>query len=293
MKLLAAIPCYNEELTIGSVVLKAEQHVDEVLVVDDGSSDATTEIAKAAGAQVLRHEKNKGKGAAVKTALRYAAANDFDALVLLDGDGQHDPDQIPQLLQPIQEGRADIVIGYREFKQMPRYRRVGRLVLDYITAAGKLTKDTQSGFRALNRTALDVFQSEHLHANGFSIESEMIMVARDLQLTVVDVPITCNYALKNTSTENPVSHGFGVLGSIINTIAEKQPLLYIGVPGLALIMIGFFFGLQLLRQYNQSGYFSMPYTMLAGFFIVVGVLGVFIGLVLNVISRLISRIGDK
>jgi glycosyltransferase involved in cell wall biosynthesis len=149
-------------------MLKARRHVDDVLVVDDGSSDATTEIAKAAGAQVLRHETNKGKGAAVKSALNYAAANSFDALVFLDGDGQHDPDQIPQLLQPILDGTADIVIGYRDFKQMPRYRRVGRFVLDYTTAANKLTNDSQSGFRALNQNAIAALNANHLQANGFS-----------------------------------------------------------------------------------------------------------------------------
>ncbi len=117
MKVLAAIPCYNERLAIGSVALLARNHVDEVLVIDDGSSDGT-----AAGASVIRHEQNKGKGAAVKTALHYAAANDFDALVLLDGDGQHDPAQIPWLLQPIPDGTADIVIGSRELTQMPRLR---------------------------------------------------------------------------------------------------------------------------------------------------------------------------
>ena len=119
MKVLAAIPCYNERLAIGSVALLARNHVDEVLVVDDGSSDGTADVAREAGATVIRHEQNKGKGAAVKTALYYAAANDFDALVLLDGDGRHDPDQIPQLLQPLNDGTADIVIGYRELTQMP------------------------------------------------------------------------------------------------------------------------------------------------------------------------------
>ena len=121
----------------------------------------------------------------------------------------------------------------------------------------------------------------------------MILAARDQKLRIKDVPIHCNYGNGKTSTKNPVSHGFGVLGSIIQIITEKRPLLFIGVPGLVFIMIGFFFGLKLLQEYNQIGYFSMPYTMLAGFFIVVGTFTVFIGLVLNVISRLINRNGGK
>jgi len=293
MKTLAAIPCYNERIPIGSVVLIARKHVDDVLVIDDGSNDDTAEVATEAGAVVVSHGVNKGKGAAIKTALKYATEGEFDALVLLDGDGQHDPNQIPLLIQLLQDDTADVVIGFRNLNQMPRYRRLGRVVLDYITAAGRLTRDSQSGFRALNRKAVEALQSENLKADGFSIESEMILAARDQKLRIKDVPIHCNYGNGKTSTKNPISHGFGVLGSIIQAITEKRPLLYISVPGLVLIMIGFFFGLQLLRQYNQSGYFSMPFTMLAGFFIIVGILGVFIGLVLNVISRLRVRDGGS
>jgi glycosyltransferase involved in cell wall biosynthesis len=290
LKTLAAIPCFNERIAIGSVALIAREHVDEVLVIDDGSSDGTADVAREAGATVISHVQNKGKGAAVKSALHYAAANGFDALVLLDGDGQHDPDQIPQLLQPIQDGTADIVIGYRELNQMPRLRQAGRLVLDYITArGGQVTTDSQSGFRALSRKAVEALHSKNLQANGFSIESDMILAVRDLPLKISEVPITCTYDVEKPSTKNPVSHGFGVLGRIIHTIAEGRPLLYIGTPGLILILIGFYFGLTLLRQYNRLGYFSLPYTMLAGFFIIVGVLGVFIGLVLNVISRLLKE----
>ncbi len=164
MKTLAAIPCYNERIPIGYVVLIARKHVDEVLVIDDGSIDNTAEVAKEAGAVIVSHEVNKGKGAAIKTALKYATEGEFDALVLLDGDGQHDPNQIPLLIQLLQDDTADVVIGFRELNQMPRYRRLGRVVLDYTTAAGRLTRDSQSGFRALNRKAVEALQSENLKA---------------------------------------------------------------------------------------------------------------------------------
>ena len=289
MKTVAVIPCYNEEVAIGSVVLKAKEQVEKVLVVDDGSTDATAEIARAAGANIISHEKNKGKGAAIKTALEYVGGNGFDTLVLLDGDAQHDPNQIPLLLKPFQRDNADIVIGYRSPEQMPFHRRVGRQVLDYTTGINGAATDSQSGFRALNRRAVDALESKNLRGNGFSIESEMLLAAEELNLNIQEVPITCSYGNGKTSTKNPISHGFGVLGSIIRLIAEERPLVFMGIPGLVMIFIGFFFGLKLLQLYNDSGYFSIPFTMLTGFFVVIGTLGVFMGLVLNVVSRLIKK----
>ena len=293
MKTLAAIPCFNEELAIGSAVLKTRKHVDEVLVVDDGSTDATAEVARAAGATIVSHQVNKGKGTAIKSAFDYAATQGFDILVLLDGDGQHDPNQIPLLIKPIQEDNADVVIGFRGLRQMPFYRRVGRVVLDITTAAGSLSRDSQSGFRALNRKAVEALQKGNMKAEGFSIESEMILAAQDLALRIQEVPITVRYDIEDMSTKNPVSHGVGVLNSILRLITEKRPLLFMGVPGFVFILIGFYFGLTLLRQYNQSGYFSMPYTMLAGFFVLFGALGVFLGLLLKAISNIKGWIGDK
>jgi glycosyltransferase involved in cell wall biosynthesis len=285
MKILAAIPCYNEELAIGSVVLKARTYVDEVLVVDDGSTDGTVKVAKTAGAEVVLHEENRGKGRAVRTALSYAVGGGFDMIVLLDGDGQHNPDEIPHVLEPLTNDTADLVIGFRTFHQMPFYRRIGRSVLDHTTGVGGAITDSQCGFRALNGKTIDVF-ARTLEKDDFAIESEMLRIAQEQQLRLAEVPINSKYGHFDTSTKNPVSHGFSVLNSVIWLIAEKRPLLYISLPSFVLVLIGFFFGLQLLRQYNQSGYFSMPFTMLAGFFIVIGVLGVFMGLVLNVIAKL-------
>ena len=188
MKTLAAIPCYNEGLAIGSVVLKASRHEDEVLVVDGGSTDDTAEIAKEAGAAVVAYEENKGKGRAVKNALRYAIEHGFDALVLLDGDGQHDQREIPKLLEPLTNDAADIVIGFRTFDQMPAYRRVGRKVLD--SATGGPVRDSQSGFRVLNRRAIELL-SGTLVKDDFAVESEMTRLANDQHLRFADVQINC------------------------------------------------------------------------------------------------------
>jgi len=137
-------------------------------VVDDGSTDDTVEVATAAGAAVVSHGVNKGKGRAVKTSLKYAVEHGFDALVLLDGDGQHDPDEIPQLIEPISNDAADLVIGFRSFTQMPFYRRFGRAVLDHVTGAGGVVTDSQCGFRALNRKAIELLEGK-LKRDVFSI----------------------------------------------------------------------------------------------------------------------------
>jgi len=105
-KIIAAIPAYNEERFIGSMVLKAKKYVDEVIVIDDGSTDSTAEIARAAGAKIIRHDTNYGKGIAVNAAFKKARDAKVDILVLLDGDGQHNPFEIPAILKPILDKKA-------------------------------------------------------------------------------------------------------------------------------------------------------------------------------------------
>src|SRR2546430_13944610 len=158
-KILVAIPAFNEGATIGSVVLKARQFASDVVVVDDGSTDDTAETAALAGAHVIQHARNLGKGLAIRTAWMYAREHAPEAFVLLDGDHQHDPNDIPRLVEPVLSGEADVVVRARWGKTsgMPRYRRVGKRALDYATAAaaknGILT-DSQSGYRVFSRQSL-------------------------------------------------------------------------------------------------------------------------------------------
>jgi len=125
--IVACIPAYNEGLTIAKVILKARKHVDKVIVCDDGSTDMTAEIAEALGAEVIRHKRNMGYGAAIGSLFRRAREIGADVMVTLDADGQHDPDYIPRLIKPIIKGEADIVIGSRFLGgdvEVPTYRRM-------------------------------------------------------------------------------------------------------------------------------------------------------------------------
>ncbi len=158
-KVIAAIPCFNEERCIGSVVIKAKRFVESVIVIDDGSTDATAEVATGAGAEVYQHGKNRGYGAAIRSALEKGRQLGADVLVILDGDGQHDPRDIPKLIKPLLDGEADVVIGSRflgKGKKPPFYRRLGQHALTAATnlGSGQKVTDSQSGFRAYSAKAL-------------------------------------------------------------------------------------------------------------------------------------------
>ncbi len=209
-KVIAAIPCYDEEPFIGDIVRRTRAYVDEVIVVDDGSADRTAEVAEAAGAVVVRHETNRGPGAAYRSCL--AAARDDGAafLITLDGDGQHDPDELPRLLQPLLAGEADVVIGSRflETYEIARYRKFGIDVITFLYNVGAKEKvvDAQSCYRGYTRKALDCLR---VTEDGFGFSVELLVQGRKAGLRTVEVPISCIYHDASHSL-NPVIHGVGV-----------------------------------------------------------------------------------
>ena len=215
MKSIAIIPAYNEELAISAIIKMSLKFVDYVLVVDDGSTDRTSQIAKDAGARVIKHYNNLGKGVSLKDA--FAEVRGYDIVVTIDGDGQHNPNEMPELMRPIREGRADLVNGSRYLKgsdAAPAYRRAGLKVLDIATniTSGTHVTDSQSGFRAFSGKTIQCFR---FRDTGFGIESEMLADAAENNLRILEVPITVRYDVENPSTNGPVNHVMGVLFKII------------------------------------------------------------------------------
>ena len=250
--IVAGMPMYNEEETIGTVVTLALKYADAVICVDDGSSDSSARIAEACGATVIRHRVNRGYGGALKSLFNKAIEMNATALVVLDSDGQHEVSDIPMLLKPILDKQADFVIGSRFIDggggtDMPAYRRLG---IKVITAASNLSrdisiKDTQSGFRAFSAHALEVLRFD---CEGMELSLEMLEDAHEKQLKISEVPTVVRYDVPKGSNFTAVSHGFTVLSWALVSLSHKKPLLVLGIPGLGLFATGTAMGLNLAQN---------------------------------------------
>jgi glycosyltransferase involved in cell wall biosynthesis len=284
---LVCIPAFNEEKPIVDVIKKSLKYVDQVIVCDDGSLDLTAEQAKIAGAIVIKHEKNMGKGHAMKSLFKYAKDTGADVMVTIDGDGQFLAEQIPSLLQPILDNSYDVVIGNRfsDDKEMPSYRKIGNKMLDRITklAADLPFSDTQSGFRSYSKKAI---QSIDFSTNGFGVDSEILINAVDRGLTITETDVTVLYdtGLK-TSTKDPVSHSMSVIGSLLESIAIHHPLKYLGIPGIFLLIIGLIFTTYSVSNFNDTGNFSLPPIIVAMSSLIIGLILLLISVILYSISH--------
>jgi glycosyltransferase involved in cell wall biosynthesis len=260
-----------------------------VLVVDDGSTDSTAEIAEAAGATVVVHDANRGKAAAVRTAFAHAARLNLDALVLLDGDSQHDPGDVEQVVAPVLEGGADMAVGSRFVgvkSDIPRWRIVGQTVLTLATNVGSglpLT-DSQSGFRAFSRRALEVMR---FRGGGFSVESEMQFEAKSLGLAVVEVPIRVHYELP--VKRNPVGQALNVLDGVLRLVAQHRPLLFFSVPGLLALLMGLALGAYVVQVYQTTLTLAIGYALITVLLCVAGMLAGFVGVVLHSVRAMFQQ----
>ncbi len=295
-EIIVGIPAYNEEVGIGSVILQASEYASEVVVVDDGSTDQTVPVAREAGATVVEHEANAGKGAAVQTLFDHVTGQSFDALVLIDGDGQHVPSDIPEVVSPVSDGESDLVVGSRYLEESgedetPRYRRFGQRVLDMLTIGSSRTNvtDSQSGFRAFSPKAVEELE---LNSQSFGVESEMISEASSKGLAIEERSIDVRYEGIDGQTQNPLRHGLTVVTFLLMLIRDRHPLLFFGVPGAIFLGIGAFYGIDAILTYQSSGAFYPSKVLVSGFLTVIGTLGLFIGLVLNRIGNMIAKLEE-
>jgi glycosyltransferase involved in cell wall biosynthesis len=247
---LVCIPAYNEEKAIGDIVKISLKHVDKVIVCDDGSTDNTAKIAKQSGATVISHKKNEGYGASIITLFDRARQENADIMVTIDGDGQHDPNQISLLINTLKENNVDVVIGSRFLEKnssTPGYRKQG---IKIITSAANFgadfkVSDAQSGFRAYSKQAIE---SIHPTETGMSISTEILFKISNKGLSLAEVPITISYN-GDTSTQSPVPHGVAVLMNTLKFISVKHPIPFYGFPGIALVIAGSIIGYQFLNAY--------------------------------------------
>lgn len=245
---MVGIPAYNEAGSIADVVNAASTHA-AVVVVDDGSDDETGDRARAAGATVVTHDDNQGYGATLGTIFSHAYTAGVDHLVILDGDGQHDPGDIPKIVDAQRSSDVDIVVGSRfvdgSDTHLPPYRRVGLAVVNALTNAGMRLRystttvaDTQSGFRAYDRDAIETLARTDDIGTGMGASLDILFRAAREGLEVAEVPTTVTYDVAEASTQNPATHGLTLLHAIAReTVPPRAVRMTAGVGVVALTLV--------------------------------------------------------
>ena len=291
MSILVCIPAFNEGNVIDKVIKNCLKFSDRVVVCDDGSADNTSEVADNAGADVIRHEKNIGKGEALRSLFKFASHSNNDIIVTIDGDGQFLPEEIPKLVKGIKENKSDIVVGYRfdDTVDMPDYRKFGNKMLDKMTNMIQelSVRDTQSGFRAYSKKVIEIIDFK---MKGFGADAEILIDATKKGFRLTEEKITVIYDTgAKTSTKNPISHSGEVITSLFEMIAIKSPLKFVGVPGIIMIVVGIYFTINVAVTFNEIGYFSIPFTLIGATCLALGLILFLMSILLFSVSKRSSK----
>lgn len=223
MRVVVTITAYNESEVIGSVLKKIPESMD-VILVDDGSTDNTADIALQHGVKVIQHPVNLGQGVAVVTSFRAALMGDYDVIIEIDGDGQHDPEEIPKFLEKLTEGNSDIVVGSRYLGstyKAPLYRRMGIPFFTFLvnTITGYRLTDSMCGFRVFRSEALKKFCYD-LNQSRQYMAPEIFIKAAHYGLNVEEIPVHISERPHGTSWKGALKYGYGLLKTIIKTLSE-------------------------------------------------------------------------
>ena len=220
-KTVVLIPAYNEARSIGGIIKDLKEKGLSVYVIDDGSTDDTSAIALKEGANVLKHDKNKGKGASIRDGIQYALKENFDAVLILDGDGQHKTSDVDNFFAKMDGASADIVIGNRmhDTSAMPFARHVTNRVMSYVISklCGHDIPDTQCGFRLIN---IKVLKSVKLESSNYEIESELLLKAAKKGFKIESIPIQTVYE-NETSNINPLVDTVRFIVFLVKTLVGR------------------------------------------------------------------------
>lgn len=280
-RFVVIIPAFNEARFIGSVVLQSLKYSDTVIVVDDGSTDDTDEVAAAAGAIVIKHEQNRGKGAALNTAFKKARELNAPAAALLDGDGQHRPCDLVPIIRPIIDGEADMVIGSRYLElesDIPFHRRVGQRVVTAMTstASGIYSTDSWSGYRAFSHKAIEKI---YFREGGWGVDPEFQFLAQEHNLRVKEVPIVAIY--EENAKRNPLPHGLKTVQAIMRLTGQHRPLLFFGLSGFIGLVLAALIMARLLNVYNQTQQMALGLALWFVLIAIVSTLTLYTGIILH------------
>lgn len=295
MRISLIVPAFNEAKAIGPVIEEYYPYVDEMFVVDDGSSDETFEIASIHSDEkitVLRHNKNQGKVGALLTGVRHATG---DIIVFTDADCTYPARYIPDFIRELNLG-ADLVLGSRviEAKNIPLFNRIGNIIFSTLATyiSGKVIIDGQTGFRAFKRS---MFDSLHVDAKGLEFETKMTVRAAKLGYVIVEVPIEYRERV-GVSKLHPIRDGYRMLRALISIAChETSPLAkLISVPGIVLTGVGVLFGLfsldERLTHYTLTHEF---YPLISVFLILFGVQLTSLGFIIDYLSKKLDRIEER
>lgn len=298
MKLVIIIPAYNEEKTINSVVKGIPSNVPgisdiKIIVVDDGSADSTSDLAKSAGALVISHDKNKGLGIAFQTGVKAALKLRADIMVSIDADSQFNALDIPRLIQPILENKADFVSGSRfmagaSTPNIPKTRLIGNKIINrFISlAANRKFTDVSCGFRAYSKETL-----LWLNLFGkFTYTQEVILNLNFKNLRMAEVPITAQYFKERKSHISGSLFKYCLRASkiILRTIIDYKPLKFFGGSGALLFVLGLVFDIIMFSIFLKTGQFT-PYKFVGIAGVIFNVFGLFL-FIIGVVGELLNRL---
>ena len=284
------VPAYNEEKFIGRVISTMPTYVDKIIVVDDGSGDRTSEIAKSfedSRIILLRHEANRGVGAAIATGYRRALEEDADIVAVMAGDAQMDPEYLPELLDPVVEGSADYTKGNRllspDFrKNMPKFRFFGNSILSFLTKVSSgywHVMDTQNGYTAISKKALSLLDLDDIYPR-YGYCNDILVKLNVFKVKVKDVEIPAVYGEEKSKIKLPkytISLSYLLIKKFFWRLNEKyvkrdfHPLVLFYMVGLILAPLGFILGLEVIYYRITAHAVSIPTVILTALLLITGI----------------------